>query len=176
MLPAVVNGYEWDAHEIEIIRLGNEPLFNARMVAAALSMSDSAARSAVSNMEDGEDYRIVTNSMIKSCSNVHPMDIRKLNNRGETFLTESGLYEIIIQSNKPETKAFRRWITREVLPALRKQGYYGNVPNQFQVPQTLGEALQLAADQQKQIEAQEKRIRLDAPKAVNYGISPPRPF
>lgn len=40
------------------------------------------------------------------------------------FVTEAGLYETILLSRKPEAKAFRRWITTEVLPALRKDGGY----------------------------------------------------
>ena len=39
-------------------------------------------------------------------------------------VTESGLYELIIRSDKPEAKRFRRWITSDVLPAIRKRGGY----------------------------------------------------
>lgn len=39
-------------------------------------------------------------------------------------VNESGLYGLILSSRKPEAKAFRKWITREVLPALRKRGLY----------------------------------------------------
>ncbi len=41
---------------------------------------------------------------------------------------ESGLYELIIRSNKPDAKRFRRWITSEVLPALRRTGSYSIMP------------------------------------------------
>ena len=37
-----------------------------------------------------------------------------------TAITEPGLYEVIIRSDKPEAKAFRRWVTSEVLPSIRK--------------------------------------------------------
>lgn len=43
------------------------------------------------------------------------------------FVTESGLYELIFRSNKPEAKIFKQWITKEVIPAIRKHGYYSNV-------------------------------------------------
>jgi len=44
---------------------------------------------------------------------------------GETnFVSESGLYNVIIRSDKPEARKFRRWITHEVLPAIRKTGVY----------------------------------------------------
>nr|WP_246226834.1 Bro-N domain-containing protein [Entomospira culicis] len=38
---------------------------------------------------------------------------------------ESGLYQIIFQSRKPEAKKFKKWVTQEVLPTIRKKGYYG---------------------------------------------------
>lgn len=167
MLPQVIVGYEYDGHEIEIIWVDNKPLFNARMVAAVLGISGSAARSAVSGMEVDEDYLIVTNSMLRDCSNVQIADIRKLANRGEMFLTEAGVYEMTFRSRKPEAKAFKRWITREVLPSLREKGYYGNVP-QYQIPQTYADALQLAADQQRQIETQKEKILQDAPRVEFY--------
>lgn len=44
------------------------------------------------------------------------------------FVTESGLYELIFRSNKPEAKIFKQWITKEVIPTIRKHGYYSNVP------------------------------------------------
>lgn len=41
-----------------------------------------------------------------------------------TFVTESGMYHLIFQSRKPEAKAFRKWVTSDVLPSIRKNGYY----------------------------------------------------
>lgn len=41
-----------------------------------------------------------------------------------TFLTESGFYHAMLTSRKPEAKPFRRWVTDEVLPSIRKHGYY----------------------------------------------------
>jgi prophage antirepressor-like protein len=46
-------------------------------------------------------------------------------NRKMWLVNESGLYALIMRSNKPEAKAFRKWVTSEVLPAIRKKGYYG---------------------------------------------------
>jgi prophage antirepressor-like protein len=40
------------------------------------------------------------------------------------FVSESGLYNLIFRSRKPEAKKFRRWVTSEVLPAIRRTGYY----------------------------------------------------
>ena len=51
-------------------------------------------------------------------------------NRKMWMVNESGLYALIMRSNKPEAKAFRKWVTAEVLPALRKSGYYGGRPSE----------------------------------------------
>lgn len=44
--------------------------------------------------------------------------------RTTNVVTEAGLYEVIFMSRKPEAKAFRRWVTSEVLPSIRKHGMY----------------------------------------------------
>jgi anti-repressor protein len=44
--------------------------------------------------------------------------------REMTFVNESGVYELVFLSRKPEAKAFRKWITKEVLPQIRKTGMY----------------------------------------------------
>lgn len=45
-----------------------------------------------------------------------------------TIISESGLYSVILRSDKPEAKPFRRWVTHEVLPAIRKTGSYSVSP------------------------------------------------
>lgn len=45
-------------------------------------------------------------------------------NQNMTIINESGLYKVILRSDKPEAKAFTRWVTHEVLPAIRKTGAY----------------------------------------------------
>lgn len=47
--------------------------------------------------------------------------------RSVTIVNESGMYEVVIRSDKPEAVAFRRWLTGEVLPAIRKTGGFGRV-------------------------------------------------
>ena len=85
-----------------------------------------------------------------------------------TYVNESGLYALIFGSKLPSAKAFKKWVTSEVLPSIRKTGQYG-----AQVPQTFAEALMLAAkqqmlieEQQKNIETKDKKIEEDKPKVV----------
>lgn len=89
-----------------------------------------------------------------------------------TFINEDGLYDVILDSRKPQAKAFRKWITSEVLPSIRKTGGY-SVRQRYEIPQSYSEALMLAAkqaqqieEQQKEIEAKEKQIEQDAPRVL----------
>lgn len=59
-------------------------------------------------------------------SDVKNIDIRKLNNAGENFITESGVYKLVFKSHKPNAEAFTDWVADEVLPAIRKTGGYVN--------------------------------------------------
>ena len=89
-----------------------------------------------------------------------------------TFVNEDGLYDVILDSRKPQARAFRKWITSEVLPSIRKTGQY-SVQKQYPIPRTFSEALRLAADQQEEIEEQRKmieakdaKIAKDKPKVI----------
>ena len=159
--------FEHEGLPVEIINLDGRSLFNASQIGDGLYISPSGVRDALFEMEDGVDYALVTNAMIRNCSNVALNDIRKLANRGENFLTESGVYELMIQSRRPEAKSFRRWITREVLPSIRETGSYGT----RQLPSSYPEALrELAASVEARLEI-EKKLAIAAPKAEMYDIT-----
>lgn len=49
------------------------------------------------------------------------------------FVSESGLYALIFKSNKPEAIKFRKWVTKEVLPQIRRQGFYGQLSAPVQI-------------------------------------------
>jgi anti-repressor protein len=72
------------------------------------------------------------------------------------IVNEPGLYSLILTSRKQEAKQFKRWVTHEVLPSIRKTGSYS-----IQIPKTFSEALRLAADLQEKIER-------DRPKVESY--------
>lgn len=78
-----------------------------------------------------------------------------------SIISESGLYSMVLRSRKPEARAFRKWVTAEVIPSIRLAGRY-EVAERFQVPQTLPEALRAYADE---VEAhQQTRAELEAAK------------
>lgn len=81
-------------------------------------------------------------------------------------INESGLYSLVLTSRKSEARAFKKWITSEVLPAIRRTGSYSASPA---LPKSFAEALRLAADQQETIEAQAAEIAAAAPAVAFVG-------
>ena len=73
------------------------------------------------------------------------------------FVNEANLYKAILRSDKPMAEPFQDWVCGDVLPSIRKTGSYG-------LPQTFAEALRLAADQQEQLELQQKQLKEQKPK------------
>lgn len=80
-------------------------------------------------------------------------------NQKVSIISESGLYHAILGSKKPAAKDFRKWVTSEILPSIRKTGSFS-----INVPKTFSEALRLAADQQEQIEKQKLQLIEQQPK------------
>lgn len=71
------------------------------------------------------------------------------------IISESGLYKLLLRSNKPEAKTFQRWITHEVLPQIRKTGTYG----QAQPPVVHNRAIQMIIDMAVQLDRTEQQLK-----------------
>lgn len=97
-------------------------------------------------------------------------------NQQVTFITESGLYDVIIRSDSEKAKPFRKWVTSEVLPSIRKHGAYmtnETLEKALTSPDFLIQlATNLKEEKQKRIEAEQKaevaeqKIQQDAPKVL----------
>lgn len=82
----------------------------------------------------------------------------ELGRQGETnFITESGLYAVILRSDKPNAKGFRRWVTSEVLPSIRKTGNYSAKP------MTTEEKIKLLAQSNTELSERVDRLENDMP-------------
>lgn len=80
-------------------------------------------------------------------------------NRETTFINESGLYAVILRSNKPEAKPFRKWVTSEVLPAIRKTGRYESEPQKpLSTLEMLAAMAQEAVKNEKRLDAVEAEV------------------
>lgn len=73
------------------------------------------------------------------------------------FVNEDGLYDVILDSRKPEAKLFRKWITSEVLPSIRKTGGYISTKADDTPEEIMARALVIA---QRTIEDRERRIQM----------------
>lgn len=91
---------------------------------------------------------------------IHPITDSLGRNQRANFVNEDGLYDVILDSRKPEAKQFRKWITSEVLPSIRKHGAYmtnDTLEKALTSPDFLIQlATNLKEEQQKRIEAERK--------------------
>lgn len=116
-----------------------EPWFVAADVAAALELGN--PRQAVASLDEDE-VRLVPVTTNDGSDRTLPTNI----------VSEPGLYSLILRSRKPQAKAFKRWITHDVIPAIRKTGGYG-VANTPVLPQSYADALRELAST---VEAKER--------------------
>lgn len=98
---------------IKTVIKNGEPWFIGRDVAKSLGYSNT--KDALSNHVDTEDKRVIQKSENATF---------EIPNRGLTAINESGLYSLIISSKLQSAKKFKRWVTSEVLPSIRKNGTY----------------------------------------------------
>ena len=97
-----------DFGTIRVIEIDGEPWWVLKDVANALSITD------ISRLAERLDSDELTRVRLVSGGQ----------NRRMYAVNESGLYAVILRSDKPQAKDFRRWITHDVLPSIRKHGIY----------------------------------------------------
>lgn len=133
--------FENPQFRVRVIMRCADPWFVAKDACDCLGVANS--RDAVSRLDDDEK------------------DVGKADTLGGSqdmmLISESGLYTLIMRSNKPEAKVFRKWVTSEVLPSIRKTGSYSVAQTTLAIPKTLPEALRAYADEVERREAAEKR-------------------
>lgn len=100
--------FNFNGGHLSVVMIDENPHFIAKDVCDMVGIENS--RQAVSALDDDEKlmYTLLTAGQ----------------NRTVNLVTESGLYSLVIRSNKPEAKPFKKWITSEVLPSIRKHGAY----------------------------------------------------
>ena len=85
------------------------------------------------------------------------------------IISEPGLYSLILRSRKPEAKAFKRWITHEVIPSIRRHGMYATpqtVEAMLDDPDTTIKILTALKEERSQRQALEAKAEADRPKIV----------
>ena len=138
--------FNFENHEVRSLLINSEPWFVGKDVAEVLGYE--RADNAIRNHIDKEDK--LTHQISASGQN-----------RNMTIINESGLYSLVLSSKLPSAKKFKRWVTSEVLPALRKTG-------QYQVKKLSGQELMAKAliEAQSVLAAKDKQIEEMKPKAL----------
>lgn len=114
--------FDFDGNAVRAIVREGEPWFVAKDVCDVLEIGNS--RDALSRLDEDE----------KDVGNTDTLGGQQEMN----IISESGLYSLIFRSRKPEAKRFRKWVTGEVLPSLRKYGCYGEAkPESMEPPEAL---------------------------------------
>mgnify|MGYP001033060415 CR=1 FL=1 len=89
----------FEGNQVEVFEYKGEVLFNPYHVGKCLDLSESAIRNHLSTMNDKQ-------AIVLKNSDVRNKDIRKLNNAGEKFLKEAGVYKLIFKSHKENAERF----------------------------------------------------------------------
>lgn len=136
--------FGYDDQLVRTVVVDNVPWFVAKDVCAALELSDVSM--SVSKLDD--DEKLIQKIFVSG------------QNRDVVVVNESGLYTLILRSNKPEAKRFRKWVTSEVLPNIRKNGIYD----------ITGELAELKRDVAELKKGQNKLLNLPPPEDTHSDI------
>ena len=111
-----ITPFSYEDHEVRVLDINGEPWFVLADLCKVLALSNPAV---VAKRLDKADVCL---TYISSGGQ----------RRAMTIVAEPGLYDVVVRSDSPAAKPFRRWVTHEVLPAIRRTGAYATTPS---VPQ-----------------------------------------
>lgn len=144
--------------QIRVVERDGEPWFVAVDICGALDIANS--RDALTRIDEDEKGVALTDTLGGA--------------QEVAVVNEPGLYSLVLGSRKSEARAFKRWITHDVIPAIRKTGMYATpatVEAMLANPDTMIQVLQAFKDEREQRLALETRVVADAPKvAFAYAV------
>ena len=118
--------------EVRTVLVDNEPMFCLVDICRALDISNPSK--VAQRLDEDERTKL------------------ELGRQGETnFITESGLYAVILRCDKPNAKKFRKWVTSEVLPTIRKTGSYNK-------PMSTAEKIKLLAQGNEELNERVEKV------------------
>lgn len=139
-----LQNFNFSGQDVRIIKINNEPWFVVADIAKVISATNA---SDLANLVDSED------KSRQSLGSGSPKNI----------VNESGLYTILLRSNNPQAKPFRRWVTSEVLPTIRKHGAYMTDKKAQDVlhGNGLADLLIQAGEQIKTLELEKSQLKIE---------------
>lgn len=142
--------FNYQDNEVRTAEVDGEPWFVLKDVCTVLNLS-TPARVAERLDKDEVSQTHITDSLGRQ--------------QDTTIINESGLYSVILRSDKPEAKPFRKWVTSEVLPTIRKTGRYGQ--KALSPIEMFSLQAQINVEQERRLKAvEEKQNRFDGALAV----------
>ena len=152
--------FNFKGHEVRTATINNEPYFVGKDVADILGYAK--ARNAIASHVDEEDKKDA------------PIQGTLGGIQNMTIINESGLYSLILSSKLPQAKEFKRWVTTEVLPTIRKHGAYltdSKIEEVLLSPETI---INLATQLKDEREARKQLQIVNSQLAVDNQIMQPK--
>ncbi|MCU0082620.1 phage antirepressor [Streptococcus danieliae] len=152
--------FNFKGQEVRTVTIDNEPYFVGKDVAGILGYTN--PQKALRDHIDEEDKTV--------------NELFSVNGTRGVLINESGLYSLVLKSKLPQAKEFKRWVTSEVLPAIRKHGMYAiddileNPDMAIAALQKLKEERQLRLKAQEEVAQQNQIIHELQPKATYYDL------
>ncbi len=146
--------FNYNSNEVRTIERGGEPWFVLKDVCGVLDLG--SAHKVADRLDEDERNQIPLTDSIG----------RK---QETTVINESGLYNVILRSDKPEAKPFRKWVTSEVLPTIRRHGMYATaetVEKMLADPDTTIKLLETIKAEREARKALEAQAEADKPKVL----------
>lgn len=140
---------------IRTTTIDGEPWFVAKDVCEALSIKN--VSDALSNLDEDEKGIALTDTL----GGKQQMSV----------VSESGMYALVMRSRKPEARGFRKWVTNEVLPSIRKHGAYitpQTMADMMADPRNIAKVFNALADERQKVEALTEDNARMLPKAIAY--------
>ena len=138
--------FDFKGKNVRTVMKDGQPWFVLNDVVQVLELSNS---------------RMVKERLSGDVSSTYPIPDSLGRPQDTTVINEDGLYDTILESRKPEAKAFRKWITGKVLPSIRKTGSYNLQDPQMLIALALVEA-------QKLLDSKDQQIAVMQPKAAFF--------
>ncbi|MBP0016246.1 MAG: hypothetical protein J7647_01660 [Cyanobacteria bacterium SBLK] len=113
--------FNFESHELRVLGDAENPLFVLKDICKCLELENAGQ---VASRLDEDEYKVT----IISSDSTQELD----KGREMIVVTEPGLYSVILGCRKPQAKPFKRWVTHEVLPSIRKTGSYSRHPEENQ--------------------------------------------
>ena len=151
--------FKFEEQEVRTQIINNEPWFVGKDIAEVLGYAKS--RNAIAAHIDDEDKRDA------------PIQGDLGGTQTMTIINESGLYSLILKSKLPSAKRFKRWVTSEVLPTIRKHGMYATentLEKMLNDPDTAIKLLETIKTEREQRLIAEQRVNELQPKATYYDL------